>query len=110
MRAYLINEIDSSGMGKIHAYLKQVAISSSLEKVYWLGMPAHLLDKTQEAHRDCQPHVYAVELGRGWVRFECFLRSLKGMRCTCHGYCSEPQTHHIIRFALEMIGRLGIKT
>jgi len=110
MRAYLINEIDTSGMEKIHAYLKSAAISSSLEKIYWLPIPENLLDETQVEHRDCRPHVFAVELGQDWVKFECFLRTLNGMQCTCQGYCSEPQTHCIIRFAQEMTDRLGIKT
>jgi hypothetical protein len=110
MRAYLINEIDASGMEKIHAYLKNAAISSSLEKIFWLPIPEDLLDETQMEHLDCSPHVFAVELGRDWVKLECFLRSLTGMHCTCQGYCSEPQIHYIIRFALGMIDCLGIKT
>ncbi len=110
MRAYLINEIDAFGMEKIHAYLKKVAISSNLEKVYWSRIPEDLLDETQVKHRDCRPHVFAVELGRDWVKLECFLRSLKGMQCTCQGYCSEPQSLYIIRFAREMMDRLGIET
>jgi len=110
MRAYLINEIDGSGMLRIHAYLKKTAISSSLERIYWVRVPDDLLNETQVEHRDCRPHVFAVELGRDWVKLECFLRSLKGMQCTCQGYCSESQTLHIVRFAREMMDRLGIKT
>jgi len=110
MRAYLIDEIDPAGMGKITGYLRKTAISSSMEKVFWLQIPDELLSKTQFAHTRCQPHVFAVELGRDWAKLEFFSRSLKGMRCNCQGYCTESQTEYIIRFAHGMLKDLGIRT
>jgi hypothetical protein len=110
MRAYLVDEIDPADMGKITGYLREAAISSSMEKVYWLQIPNDLLSETQSAHTHCQPHVFAVELGRDWVKLEFFSRSLKGIGCSCQGYCTEPQTDYVIRFAHEMLKNLGIRT
>lgn len=110
MRAYLIDEISPSDMEKISQYLKKAATSSSLEKVYWLQIPDDLLNETQFAHQQCRPHVFAVELGWVWMKLEFFSRSLKGMRCSCQGYCTKPQMDYIIRFAHEMLKNLGIKT
>lgn len=110
MRAYLIDEIDPGGMEKIAGYLRKTAIPSSMEKVFWLPIPEELLNETQHTHTRCRPHVFGVELGKDWVKLELFSRSLKGMQCTCQGYCTESQTDYIIRFAHTMLENLGIRT
>lgn len=110
MRAYLIDEIDPADMGQITGYLRKVATSSSMEKVYWLPIPNDLLSEKQISHPHCQPYVFAVELGRDWVKLEFFSRSMKGMRCSCQGYCTETQTDYIVRFAHEMLKNLDVRT
>ena len=110
MRAYLIDEISPSDMEKIGGYLRSNAVGSGLEKVYWLEIPKDLLNETQIAHRQCQPYVFAVELGAGWIKLEFFSRSLKGMTCNCQSYSSTSQIEYIADFAHEMLETLGIKT
>ena len=63
MRAYLIDELSSNEMEKINGFLKKNAISSNLDKIFWIRIPDGLLSKTQIQHRDCQPHVFAAEQG-----------------------------------------------
>lgn len=110
MRAYLIDELEPSDAEKIKKYLNDVAVASGLEKIYWLRIPQRLLNEAQMSHRDCQPHVFAVELGNDWVKFEFFSRSSNQMACFCQDYSTESQTAYIINFANQMIDRLGIKT
>ena len=110
MRSYLVDEITPEDMEKIADYLRDAAISSSLEKIYWLEVPHDLLSGPQFAHTHCQPHVFAVELGSNWIRLEFYSRSLTGVRCSCQGYSTEPQSLYIIRFAHEMLDNLGINT
>jgi len=110
MRAYFIDEIEPDEMAKITSYLKEAALSSSMEQVYWLPIPDDLLSATQFAHTHCQPHVFAVELGKTWIKLEFFSRSLKGVGCSCQSYSTESQTGYIIRFAHEMLKNLGIRT
>ncbi|HDM09753.1 MAG: hypothetical protein JRI39_02710 [Deltaproteobacteria bacterium] len=110
MRAYLIDEISRADMKKITQFLAQNAIRSSLSKIFWVKIPDDLLSPTQYAHHECQPHVFAVELGDHWVKLEFFVRSLKTMRCTCPGYCTEGQRNYVINFAHTMIQQLGIRT
>lgn len=110
MRAYLIDEISSSDMGKINGFLKQNAITSKLDQIFWVLIPEDLLNEAQFNHRNCQPHAFAVELGQDWVRLEFLVRSQKDMRCTCSGYCTPQQMDFIIRFAHGMLDGLGIKT
>jgi hypothetical protein len=110
MRAYLIDELSSTGMEKITSFLTKNAIRSNLDKIFWIRIPDDLLSETQLEHPDCQPHVFAAELGQGWIKLEFFVRSSKNMQCTCHGYCTSQQSSYIIDFASDMIKQLKIRT
>ncbi|MFH1241000.1 MAG: hypothetical protein V1689_01440 [Pseudomonadota bacterium] len=110
MRAYLIDEISPSDMKKVSGFLREVAISSSLDDLFWVKLPHDFLNGEQFEHRHCKPHVFAVELGFNFVKLELFVRSLKGMRCTCPGYCTEKQLLHVFDFAHGMLDQLGIRT
>ena len=110
MRSYLIDEVSSHNMERVSTFLKEVAISSGLSQVFWVRIPEDLLNKIQLDHQGCRPHVFAIELGPDWIKLEFFVRTLKNMRCTCPGYCTEPQRHYIISFAHGMTEQLGITT
>ncbi|MBW1730388.1 MAG: hypothetical protein JRH08_02535 [Deltaproteobacteria bacterium] len=110
MRAYLIDEISTADMKKINAFLSENALKSPLSHVFWVQMPEDLLSSTQFSHHHCKPHVFAIELGANWIKFEFYVRSLKTMRCTCPDYCTEGQRNYVIHFAHQMIEQLGIRT
>jgi hypothetical protein len=110
MRAYLIDEISVSDMDKMRDFLEKNAIRSNLDQIFWVQVPDGLLTVTQLEHRDCRPHVFSVELGLDWVKFELYIRSLKNMRCTCPGYGSVDQMNYIIAFAHRIIEQVGITT
>ena len=110
MRAYLIDEIGNPDMEKIKGFLSRNAIESGMEGIFWVKVPPDLLSETQHQHEACRPHVFAVELGRGFVKWELFVRSLQNMRCTCPGFCTSPQRDFIIRFADLMVDQLNIRT
>jgi hypothetical protein len=110
MRAYLIDEISPPDMKRINDFFKETALSSNLEGVYWVKLPHDFLNSTQFEHRQCQPHVFAVELGSDFFKLELFIRSLNGMQCTCPGFCNDKQMHYIFNFVHGMIEQLGIKT
>ncbi len=110
MRSYLIDEIMSSDIEKIDAFLKENAIPSNLEQLFWVKIPQDLLSETQFEHTDCQPHAFAVELGEDWVKLEFLIRSMDNMQCTCPAYCTEQQQIFIINFALGMLKQLDVGT
>lgn len=110
MRAYLIDEITVSDVGKMRDFLENNAIQSNLDQIFWVQVPDDLLTATQLEHRDCRPHVFSAELGPDWVKFEFFIRSLRHMVCTCPGYGSVDQMNYIIAFAHRMIEQVGIRT
>jgi len=78
--------------------------------MFWLEIPADLLNPVQYSHRECRPHVLAVEVGRSWVKMEFFARSLANMRCECQQYASEQQIQHALRWIHGMLDELGIRT
>jgi hypothetical protein len=110
MRAYLIDEIYPADMKKITGFLKENAMKSNMDNLFWIRIPDDILSETQFEHHNCRPHVFAVELGRDWLKLELFVRSLETMQCTCPAYATPQQKDFIINFAHHMIDQLGIRT
>lgn len=110
MRAYLIDEVRSQEMDRVKGFLKENAVRSNLEEIFWVKIPDDLLSETQYLHAQCQPHVFAVELGPDWIKLELFIRTLKSIRCDCPAYCTPGQRDYIFRFADGIIERLEIRT
>lgn len=97
-------------MEKIEGYLKKNATGSEMEKVFWVELPKDILTEIQYSHRDCKPHVFAVELVGKSIKLELFTRSLRGLSCECQAYASQQQREFIFNYVENMINRLGIKT
>jgi hypothetical protein len=110
MKYFLIDEISGPDMEKLSAHLRDIGEASGLEGVFWIKMPEEYLDGIQSGHGECKPYVFAVELGAGAAKAEFFIRSLKGMKCSCSVYANPGQIMFIIRFINEMIRELGIGT
>ena len=110
MRSYLIDEISLSDMEKIDEFLKQNAIRSNLEMIFWVKIPEDLLSDIQYQHRECEPHVFAIELGADWIKLEFFVRNLKDLQCVCSGYCTPQQRVFILNYAHKIIKDLDLRT
>ncbi len=110
MRSYLVDEISPSQKEKIKAYLIEHALSSDLNEIFWVKLPDDLLTEAQSKHRDCHPYVFAIELGRDWIKAECLIRSLNNMKCEAQAYCDPRQWVFITKFVHGIIKDLGIQT
>ncbi len=110
MKSYFIDEIKSSDIQKISDFLIKNADPSRIKQLFWIPIPEDLLSEEQYAHKKCRPHVFAVELGDAWVKFEFLIRSLNNFHCTCPGYATSQQQNFIINFAHTMIDTLNITT
>lgn len=110
MRSYMMDEISPGDMEKIRGFLKRNALESSLENVYWQEIPVGLYSRTQTAHRDCTPYVFAIETGHDWIRLELFIRSKEGLRCDCQGYSTLEQRDFILNFADRMLEACAVST
>ena len=110
MRSYLVDEISPSHLEKMKVYLNEHALPSDLNDIFWIQLPEDLLNETQSRHPDCHPYVFAIELGRDWIKAECLIRSLKNMKCEAQAYCDPRQWVFITEFVHGMISDLGIQT
>ena len=97
-------------MRKIRAFLLEHICASAIENLFWMEIPEELLSPIQIQHRDCRPHVFAVELGESWLKMELFSKSLRNMRCECQHYGSEKQIQHALRWIDDMLEELRIRT
>jgi hypothetical protein len=110
MKQYLIDEIARSDLSRIKEYLDKRAKTSGLEGIWWVELGEEQLSDVQMAHPDCQPHCFAVELGRNFIKFETLIRSRRRMRCSCIGYATPHQRNLIMDFADNLVADLELKT
>ena len=110
MKSYMFDEISSSDMKKVRDYLGDATQKSKIKDVFWARLPEDLLNGTQYEHTDCRPYVFAIELGRDWMKFEFLVRNLVNMSCQCQGYGTSQQIDFIMKYADRMITELGIRT
>ena len=110
MKYYLVDEISDKDMDKIRGFLKQNAVESQIEGLFWIELSEDLLNKQQSLHKGCQPYRFALEMGKDWIKAELFIRSSDNIRCDCSGYCNASQRDFISNFIESMISKLSIKT
>jgi hypothetical protein len=110
MKYYLIDEIPVTDMERLSGFLRDNAVASGLDRVFWVNIPADCLNETQCSHTDCHPYFFAVELGADYLKAEFFVRTLKGFNCTCKGFPDDAQARFIMGFVDEMINKLKIRT
>jgi hypothetical protein len=110
MKYYAIDEIPSADMDKVSAFLKSHGSASGLEKIFWVNLPDEYLNTVQAGHTDCRPYFFAVELGRDIMKAELYVRTLKGLKCTCSGYSDPEQSRFIINFIDEIVKELKLRT
>jgi hypothetical protein len=110
MKYYIIDEISASHMERIEGYLKENATGSEMEKIFWVEIPNDILTGIQYSHKDCKPHVFAIELSGNKIKLELFTRSLTGLSCECQSYSSQQQREFIFNYVENMIDNLGIRT
>jgi hypothetical protein len=110
MRHYLVDEISPTDMDKIKGFLRENAIESGIEGLFWVGIPEDHLNDRQSLHMECRPHKFALETGNDWIKAELFIRSSDNIKCECSGYCTAGQKNFILDYVENIIDKLTIKT
>ena len=110
MKQYLIDEIARADLPRIKNYLNDRAKSAGLEGIWWVELGKEQLADIQAVHPGCQPHCFAVELGRNFIKFEFLIRSRRTMRCSCIGYATPSQRDWIMNFADKLVADLELQT
>lgn len=110
MKQYVLDEIAKPDLDRITSYLNDKAKPSGLAGLWWVELPRDLLTEEQASHSECQPHRFAVELGRASLRFELFIRSNRHLRCSCADYANSRQRAWIMDFADRLVADLQLRT
>ena len=110
MRYFLIDEITDSDLKRIKVILKQDAMSSGLEQVFWVEVPDSHLSREQAEQDDHKPYLFAVECGKDWIKAELFIRTLGDFKGVHQGYCTASQREYKVEYIEGMIKELEIGT
>lgn len=97
MKQYVIDELRLEDHEKICTWLADNLECSPLGDLYWLPLDGELLSEVQQAHTDCGPHVFALELSPQRLSCELLVRTRKRVTCNCIGYATDDQFLWLVR-------------
>ena len=109
MKQYVIDELRPNDYQQIKAYLEEKIGISPLGGVYWLPLDPERYSGTQNAHKECQPFYFALELEPTRLSCELLVRTQNRMRCQCMGYASVAQRNWLIDTVDACFDELNIK-
>ncbi|MDR3089211.1 MAG: hypothetical protein LBU39_05275 [Desulfobulbaceae bacterium] len=102
MRVLIIDELSPMERDNIESWLKRNLAPGPLPGLFWLEIPAELLEKSQAEHPAHGPFRFSLELGRDNLRLELLIRNSAALHCSCTAYASVQQR----QFALETLDRM----
>lgn len=108
MKQYVIDQLRPNDHEKIRSFLEKNFGPARVKGIYWIPLEESLLTRVQAEHSSCGPFYFAVELESHRMSCEFLIRPLTRVHCSCIGYADRPQQSWIIRFADELLDRLGI--
>lgn len=108
MKQYVVDQLRYHDYEKLKGLLDQRYGEAAMGAVYWIPLEREVLSPTQCEHRDCQPHVAALELEETRLSLELLVRTRTRIRCSCIAYASEGQRNWLIHTVDRMLEQLGI--
>ena len=110
MKQYVIDELRPADHGSVKAYLNENYGPDQMDGIFSIPIDPELLSDIQKAHRDCQPHYFAVDLDENRIACELLVRSKNIIRCDCISYATESQRNWLIDMIDHMFNQLEILT
>jgi hypothetical protein len=110
MKQYVIDELRAADYKSLKTYLEEHYGPAAMNGIYWIPLENGILTEVQKAHRECQPHYFAVDLDENRMACELLVRTKSLMRCDCIGYATEAQRSWIIALIDHIFNRLEIMT
>ena len=83
MKQYVIDELRPADHIKLRTYLDAKYAVTGFEGLYHLALTDDQLTEEQDAHPDCRPHYFALELLPDRLVCELLVRSRQRIRCPC---------------------------
>ena len=109
MKQYVIDELNAQERQAVAAHLERHAQSSGVDGLYWLPIGEDLLAPEQQAHHDCKPFAFALELLPDRLVCELLVRTRSRVRCSCIAYATPEQRSWLMDTIDAIFPALGIK-
>lgn len=110
MKQYVIDQLRERDFRKLEDYFKENTEAGDLPGIYWVPIPDSLYEDLQQAHTDCQPFYFAVNLDLKSISFELLIRSRSRLRCGCIQYANQQQRDYILNYADGLFEKLNLIT
>ena len=110
MKQYVIDELRAADYQSLKTYLQEHFGPAAMNGIYWIPVENGLLTDIQKAHRECQPHYFAVDLAENSLALELLVRTKSTMRCDCIRYATEAQRNWLIALIDGIFNQLEIMT
>lgn len=110
MKQYVVDELRPADHEKVKAYLDAHYAVPSFPGLYWVDLIPEQYAETQQAHQDCRPFYFALELSPDRLCCEMLVRSRQKIRCACIRYATERQRNWLIAVVDAFFEQLEIQT
>ena len=110
MKQYVIDELRTADYESLKVHLDANYGPAALGGVYWIPIDTNLLSDIQKAHRECQPHYFAVVLDENRMACEFLVRTKTLIRCDCIRYATEAQRSWLMALIDRIFTQLKIMT
>lgn len=108
MKQYVIDELRPEDHEKITAWLADNLERSPIGDLYWLPLDDKILSEVQQAHTDCGPHMFALELSSQRLSCELLVRTRKRVTCPCIAYATDDQFLWLVRRVDRLFEAAGV--
>lgn len=109
MKQYVVDELKPEDHQDLAAYLERHGQSSGVDGLYWLPIGESLLTTEQQAHHDCKPFAFALELLPDRLVCELLVRTRNRVRCNCIAYATPEQRGWLMDTIDAILEKLGVK-
>ncbi len=110
MKQYVVDELRPADHEALKTYLENHYGPVALGSIYWIPIDIELLTEVQAAHRQCQPHYFALDLLPDRLACVLLVRTKNSVRCSCMAYATQKQRDWLIELIDTIFNRLEIKT
>jgi len=110
MKQYVIDELRAVDYESLKIYMQEHYGPAAVDGIYWIPLESGLLTDIQKAHRDCQPHYFAVDLDENRLVLELLVRTKSILRCDCIDYATPAQRNWLIALVDGIFNQLEIMT
>ncbi len=110
MKQYVVDELRPEDHEKLKDHLDTHFGVAEFDGLYWMTLDEEMHAGIQQAHTDCQPYYFALELLPDRLICELLVRTNKQVRCQCIQYATESQRNWLIKAVDALFDHLEIVT